>query len=91
VSSLRYTGSLLFRADLFAQSEAQAKEIVDSANTHLALVRSIAQAMGAHGPDKDLKTAFDSIRVEQKENVAVFTATIPPSLMKKIWSEVQSK
>jgi hypothetical protein len=91
VSSLRYTGSLLFRADLFAQSEAQAKEIVDSAKTHLALVRSIAQAMGAHGPDKDLKTAFDSIHVEQKENVAVFTATIPQSLVRKLWSEAQNE
>jgi hypothetical protein len=82
---------LLFRADLFAQSEAQAKQIVDSATTHLALVRSIAQSMGAHGPDKDLKAAFDSIQVEQKENVAVFTATIPQSLIKKIWSEVQTE
>jgi hypothetical protein len=89
VGSLRYTGSLLFRADLFAQSEAQAKEIADSASTHLALVRSIAQAMGAHGPDKDLKAVFDSIHVEQKENVAIFTATIPQSLVKKVWSEVQ--
>jgi hypothetical protein len=91
VASLRYTGSLLFRADLFTQSEAQAKEIVDSAHTHLALVRSIAQAVGAHGPDKDLKAAFDSIQVEQKENVAVFTATIPQDLLKKLWSEAQSE
>jgi len=41
VGSLRYTGSLLLRADVFAQSEAQARQIVDSANSHLALVRSI--------------------------------------------------
>jgi hypothetical protein len=89
VSSLRYTGSMLFRADVFAQSEAQAKQIADSANTHLALVRSIGQAMGARGPDQDIKAAFDSIHVEQKENVAIFTATIPQSLIKKIWSEAQ--
>jgi hypothetical protein len=91
VSSLRYTGSLQFRADLFAQSEAQAKAIVESAGNHLALVRSIAESLGARGPDKDLKAAFDSIRVEQKDNVAVFTATIPQSLIKKIWSEVQTE
>jgi hypothetical protein len=91
VGSLRYAGSLLFRADVFAQSEAQARQIVDSANTHLALVRSVGQWMGARGPDKDIKAAFDSIQVEQKENVAVFTATIPQSILKKLWSEAQAE
>ena len=91
VASLRYSGSLLLRADVFAQSEAQAKEIVDSANTHLALVRSIGASLGSRGEDKDLKSAFDSIKVAQKENVAVFTATIPQSLIKKMWSEVQTE
>ena len=91
VASLRYTGSLLFRADIFAQSEAQAKQIVDSANAHLALVRGIGQMMGKKGPDKDVKAAFDSIQVEQKENVAVFTATVPQTILKKIWSDAQSE
>jgi hypothetical protein len=87
VTSLRYSGSLLFRADVFAQSEAQAAQIVDSANQNLALVRSVGQWVKARGPDQDIKAAFDSIRVEQKQNVAVFTATIPQSILKKIWSE----
>ena len=91
VGSLRYTGSLLLRADIFAQSEAQAKEIVDSANTHLAMVRSIGKMIKTKGPDQDVKAAFDSIQVEQKENVAVFTATIPQTILKKIWSEAQSQ
>jgi hypothetical protein len=89
VGSLRYVGSLLLRADVFAQSEAQAKQIVDSANTHLALVRGIGQIMGNRGPDKDIKVAFESIQVAQKENVAVFTATVPQTILKKIWSEAQ--
>ena len=38
---------------------------------------------------KDVKAAFASIQVEQKEKVAVFTATIPPGVLKKIWSEAQ--
>jgi hypothetical protein len=91
VASLRYTGSLLFRADVFAQSEAEAKQIVDSANSHLALVRSIGQIMGNKGPDKDIKAAFESIQAAQKENVAVFTATVPQTILKKIWSEAQSE
>jgi hypothetical protein len=89
VASLRYTGSLLLRADVFAQSEAQAKQIVESANTHLALMRGIGQVIKTKGPDQDIKTAFESIQVEQRENVAVFTATIPQSILKKIWSEAK--
>lgn len=91
VGSLRYTGSLLFRADVFAQSESQARQIADAANTHLALVRGIGQFVGRKGTDKDLKAAFDSIQVEQKENVATLTATVPPSLLKKLWSEAKAE
>lgn len=91
VGSLRYTGSLLLRADVFAQSESQAKEIVDSANAHLALVRSIGQIMGRRGTDKDIKAAFDTIEATQKENVATFTASVPQTILKKIWSEAQQE
>jgi hypothetical protein len=91
VGSLRYTGSLLVRADIIAQSEAQARQIVDSANSHLALVRSIGQFIKTKGPDQDIKAAFDSLQATQKENVATFTAIIPKSLIKKIWSEAQSQ
>lgn len=91
VGSLRYTGSLLLRADVIAQSEAQARQIVDSANSHLALVRSIGQFIKTKGPDQDIKAAFDSLQARQKDNVATFTATIPQSILKKIWSEAQSQ
>jgi len=91
VGSLRYTGSLLLRADVFAQSESQAKQIVDSANAHLTLVRSIGQIVGTRGTDKDIKAAFDSIEATQKENVATFTATVPQTILKKIWSEAQQE
>ncbi|HEX3153734.1 MAG TPA: hypothetical protein VHV32_03870 [Candidatus Angelobacter sp.] len=91
VGSLRYTGSLLLRADVIAQSEAQARQIVDSANSHLALVRSIGQFIKTKGTDNDIKTAFDSLQATQKENVATFTATIPQSILKKIWSAAQSQ
>ncbi|MGB8130005.1 MAG: hypothetical protein WCG81_09435 [Candidatus Angelobacter sp.] len=91
VGSLRYTGSLLLRADVIAQSEAQARQIVDSANSHLALVRSIGQFIKTKGPDQDIKAAFDSLQATQKDNVATFTAIIPQSVLKKIWSEAQSQ
>jgi hypothetical protein len=79
------------RADIITQSEAQAKQVVDSANSHLALVRSIGRMIKTKGPDHDVKEAFDSIQAEQKENVAVFTATIPQSILEKIWSEAKAE
>lgn len=91
VASLRYAGSLLLRADIFAQSEAQSRQIVDEANSHLALARSITHIVGTRGMDKDLRDAFESIQVAQKENVATFTATVPQTILKKIWSEAQSE
>jgi hypothetical protein len=91
VASLRYNGALLCQADVFAQSESEARQIVDSANGHLALVRSIAQWVGTKGSDQDVKAAFASIQVQQKEKTAVFTATIPPAILRKIWTEVQTE
>ena len=89
VASLRYNGELLCQSDIFAHSESEARQIVDSANSQLALARSIAQLTGTKGADKDVKAAFASIQVQQKEKVAVFTATIPLGVLKKIWAEVQ--
>jgi len=89
VASLRYSGSAHLRADVFTYSEADAKQVADSAAAFLALYRSIAKSVGPRGSDVDVKEAFDSIRVEQKGNVATFTATLSPNFLKKIVSDVQ--
>jgi hypothetical protein len=89
VASLRYSGTVLFRADAFTASEADAKQVVDSAAGFLALYRSVSKTVGAKGTDADVKAALDSIRVEQKGNVATLTATFSQSFLKKIASEVQ--
>jgi hypothetical protein len=90
VISLRYSGALQLRADVFAESEAEAKDVAESAHNFLSLYRSIAQSVGTRGSDKDVKKAFDSIQIDQKENRAIFTATIPPAFLKKIASDAQS-
>jgi hypothetical protein len=90
VVSLRYSGSLHLKAEVFTESEADAREVAESAHNFLSLYRSIAQSVGARGADKDVKKAFDSIQIEQKENRAIFTATVPPAFLKKIASEAQT-
>ncbi len=90
VISVRYSGSLHVKAEVFAESEADAKEVAESARNFLSLYRSIAQSVGARGSDKDVKNAIDSILIEQKENRAIFTATVPQTFLKKIASEAQA-
>jgi hypothetical protein len=90
VISLRYSGSLHLKAEVFAESAAEAKEVAESAHNYLSLYRSIAQWAGTRGADRDIKKAFDSIQIEQKENRAIFTATIPPAFLKKMTSEAQT-
>lgn len=89
VASLRYSGTVLFQADVFAASEADAKQVVDSAGGFLAMYRTVAQSVGAKGADADVKAALESIHVEQKKNVAVFTATFPERFLKKMLSDAQ--
>ena len=89
VASLRYSGSALFRADVFAQDEAHARRLIDSANAFLSMYRSVSGSVGARGNDADVKAALDSIRVEQRGSVAVFTAEFSERFLKKLWSGVQ--
>jgi hypothetical protein len=84
VVSLHYNGALLFRADVLTQSEADARKVLDSANTFLVIYRSISSSLGASGNDPDVKAALKSIQVEQKGDTAVFTATFSQKFLKKI-------
>jgi hypothetical protein len=89
VVSLRYNGALLFRADVLAQSDADARKVLDSANAFLMIYRSVSHALGARGNDPDVKAALNSIQAEQKGNAAIFTAAFSERFLKKIVSEAQ--
>lgn len=89
VASLRYRGTALFQADVFTSSEVDAKQVIDSAGSFLALYRSVAKSVGAKGTDADVKAALDSIRMEQRGSVATLTATFSQNFLKKIASDVQ--
>jgi hypothetical protein len=91
VASLRYKGDLLLRADVIAGTEKEAKQVVDSAASFVSMYRTVARSVGAKGADPDVKAAIDSIAVEQKENIATFSATLPQRMLKKIFSEAQSQ
>lgn len=91
VGSVRYKGDLLLRADVIASSDDDAKRVSDAAGSFLSVYRGVAQAVGPHGTDADVKAAIDSIQVQQNKNVAVFTATLSQKFLKKLVSEAGSE
>lgn len=84
VASLRYTGSIRFRLEVLSENEADAKRVVEAANTFLVLGRGASESLKPGGPDKDVKAVFDSIQVQQTGNVTVVTITIPQEFVQKL-------
>lgn len=84
VASLRYNGEVLFQADVIAPTEADARNVMESAKTFLAVYRTAGRVFRTKGSDADVKAALDSIQVNQKGNVAVFNATLSQRFIKKI-------
>jgi hypothetical protein len=87
VVSVRYVGSVQLKAEAFAPSEADAKQLADSAKTFLQLFHSIEVNTQPSGPDPDVKALFDSFQIEQKGNRAVLSAELPRGFLRKILSE----
>lgn len=87
VASLRYLGSIQFRAEAFTANEADAQRLAESLSNFLNLFRALESNEQPSGPDADVKTFFDSIQVERKETRAVLTAELPAGFIKKAFSE----
>src|SRR5437764_8371138 len=86
-----FSGPLKLKAEVFANSEAEATDLAEAAHNFLSLYRCIGQTMGIGGAYRDLNKVFDNIQVEQKENRTIFTTTIPQTFLKKIASGAQQK
>lgn len=87
VASLRYTGSIQFKAEAFTTSEAAAQQLTNSATNFLQLFRAVETSVDPRGPDKDVKTFFDSIHVEQVRDRAVLSAEMPQGFISKILTD----
>lgn len=89
VASLRYLGSVDFRAQAIATSNDAAQRVADQLSAFLALFRALQTQ--AHGGDKDVKGFFDSIHVTLDGNRAEMQATVPTGFVKKLVSEAPAK
>jgi len=85
VISLRYSGSVTLKAEIFSTDEAAARDLADSAATFLAVYRGASE--GHKGTDRNLNAAIDSIQIGHEGSRTVLTATLTKELVKKVWQE----
>jgi hypothetical protein len=87
VVSGRFIRAFHLRAEAFAGSEADAREITDKATAFLSLFHAAEVTVGGQGTDQDVKTFFNSLKVEQSGDRAILTAIVPPAFVRKVLSE----
>jgi len=87
VASVRYLRAVHFRAEAFTADERAAEQLTEQAGTFLSVFHSAEVAVAGETPDPDIKRALDSLKVEQKSDRAVLTATLPTELLRKVVAE----
>jgi hypothetical protein len=85
LASVRYLGSIDFRAKAITNSEEDARRVTDQVSAFLALFRNLES--NASGSDPDVKQFFDSLKIEQDGKEAVLTAELPKGFLKKLLTE----
>jgi hypothetical protein len=85
IVSVRYLGSIDFKAEAITTSEQAAERINEQVSAFLALFRSLES--NASGSDPDVKTFFDSLKVERTATTAEITAELPKGFLKKVLTE----
>jgi hypothetical protein len=91
VVSARYIRALHLRAEAFTDSEADAQAVTEKTAAFLSLFHAAEGSVGAQGTDMDVKTFFDSLKVEQAGDRAILTATVPPGFVKKVLAEAPAE
>jgi hypothetical protein len=85
IASVRYLGSISFKAEVLTKSDNDALRVTDQASAFLALFRSLEA--NATGSDPDVKKFFDSLHIERDGTEAVLTAELPQGFLKKLLTE----
>jgi hypothetical protein len=85
VVSARYIRALDLRAEAFTASKDDAREVTEKIGAFLSLFHAAESSASVHGTDVDVKAFLESIRVEQRAERSVLTATIPPGFLHKVF------
>ena len=81
------TSALHLRAEAFTDSNADAQAITEKTAAFLGIFHAAEGSVGMHGTDPDVRTFFDSLKVEQSGDRAILTAVVPPGFIKKVLTE----
>jgi hypothetical protein len=81
IVSVRYTGSVRFRAEFITENQNDATRVFIALNSAVALGR--VQAMAASGRDQDLAQVMNNLEVKQSGKRVVLTVVVPQELIKK--------
>jgi hypothetical protein len=89
VASVRYLGAVHFKAEAFTGSDSEAQRVTEQVSTFLNIFHSAESTVATQGSDPDVKTFFDSLKVQQQKDRAVLTAVVTPGFLRKAVAEPQ--
>jgi hypothetical protein len=81
------TAALHLRAEAWAGSSEDARNITDKINVFLAMFRSAEVSVGSAPAEADIKALFDGLQVRQEDSRTELYATIPLGLLRKALTE----
>jgi hypothetical protein len=87
VASARLIRAVHVRAEAITASPDEAKNLTEKLNAYLALLRFSDAETPSGGPDADVKTFFESLKVAQDKDRAVLTATMPLGFVRKVFRD----
>ncbi len=87
VASVRYLGTVHFRAAAFTDSEDDAARLTEKLGAFLDLFRTAQNTAPPEGTDADVKALVGSLQVAQQKDRAVLTAIVPVGFVRKILAE----
>jgi hypothetical protein len=88
VASLQYRGSIRLRVEQIAPTEVDAARSAEAFSTLLGLLRSLQRVQQGAPADAALAQAMDSLKIEQHQDRAVLTASIPLDMVKQLVTPV---
>jgi hypothetical protein len=91
VISARYLRALHLRAEAFTDSDSDAQAITEKTAAFLSIFHAAEGSVGGQGTDADVKTFFNSLKVEQSGDRAILTAIVPPGFIKKALAEAPAE
>ncbi|HET7440893.1 MAG TPA: hypothetical protein VFJ47_06295, partial [Terriglobales bacterium] len=87
VISARHLRALHLKTEAFTATPEDAHALAEKLTTFLSMFHAAETSVGAQGTDADVKSFFDSLKVEQENDRAILTATVPPGFLRKALTE----